>query len=228
VQREWLQTRLLDALLGVLRRLAEREPVLLVVEDVHWADPATRDAIAFLVRSTRPDRLLLTLTLRSDELHRRHPVLPWLAELERSGRIDRIDLPRLDSDDTAAMLEEILGSAPDPDLVERVHRRSDGNPFFIEELLAAEETASGHVPTTLQGILLARLAAVPETAQGVLAIVAVAGRRIDHDLLAEVAGAPESHLLDALRAAVSSGILVADADRGSREGYAFRHALLAR
>jgi DNA-binding CsgD family transcriptional regulator len=227
VQREWLQARLLDALLGTFRRLAARVPVLLIVEDIHWSDPATRDVLAYLVRNTRPDSLMLAMTLRSDELHRRHPVLPWLAELERTGRVERTDLERLDVDDTAGLLEAILGAPPEPGLVERIHRRSDGNPFFIEELLAAEEGAdTSQVPTTLQGILLARLAGVPEAAQGILGIVAVAGHRIDHDLLAEVAALDEASLLDGIRAAVGSRILVPEADDG-REGYAFRHALLA-
>ena len=227
VQQEWLQARLLDALLGAFRRLAERVPVLLIVEDIHWSDPATRDVLAYLVRNTRPDRLLLAMTLRSDELHRRHPVLPWLAELERTGRVERADLGRLGMDDTAGLLEGILGAPPEPGLVERMHRRSDGNPFFIEELLAAEEGAdSSQLPTTLQGILLARLASVAEAAQGILGIVAVAGHRIDHDLLAGVSALDETSLLDAVRTAVGARILVPETDDG-REGYAFRHALLA-
>src|SRR5262249_56728306 len=86
--------RLFELLLGVLRRLAERGPLLLVVEDLHWADQSTRDLLGFLVRNLRAGVALL-LTYRSDELHRRHPLRPFLAELDRSGRTERLELGRL-------------------------------------------------------------------------------------------------------------------------------------
>ncbi len=91
-------------------------PVLIVVEDVHWADPATRETLD--VPRPQPAhraRRCIAMTLRSDELHRRHPALPWLAELERTGRVQRIDLARLDVDETAAMLEAITGEPVDPE-----------------------------------------------------------------------------------------------------------------
>ncbi len=232
LQREWLQARLFEALIGLLRRLAAQTPVLIVVEDVHWADPATRETLAFLVRSLRMEPVTLAMTLRSDELHRRHPALPWLAELERTGRVQRLGLLRLDAAETAAMLEAITGEPVDPDAASRIHRRSDGNPFFVEELLIAETgQGSSRLPTTLREILLARLSALGESAREVVGIVAVAGRRIDHDLFAAVAeargdAAPDA-LDDALRAAIASQVLVVDTDMRGADGYAFRHALLA-
>src|SRR4029450_5973356 len=84
---ESLQARLLDAVLSLLHRLSEISPVVFVIEDLHWADPATRETVAFLVRHVRTDRVVLVMTFRADELHRRHPLLPWLAELDRSGRV---------------------------------------------------------------------------------------------------------------------------------------------
>ncbi len=230
VQQTWLQARLFDALIGVLRRLSEIAPVLVIVEDVHWSDPATRETLGFLVRSLRTDRVLIAMTLRSDELHRRHPALPWLAELERTDRLQRISLTRLTADQTGALLEAIEGVPADPDLVQRIHRRSDGNPFFVEELLLAETGPAGTgLPSTLREILLARLAGVAEDVHRVLGIVAVAGRRIDHDLLVSVAGAPDDPdgLDSALRAAIAGQILVVDTTSRGEEGYAFRHALLA-
>ena len=95
---EFVAPRLLDGILGVLQRLAEVRPVLFIVEDLHWADAATREAIAFLARQLDTDRVLLLMTFRADELHRRHPLLPWIAELERSGRVERVALVRLDAD----------------------------------------------------------------------------------------------------------------------------------
>ena len=130
------------------------------------------------------------------------------------------------------MLEAISGDLVDPDAAARIHRRSDGNPFFIEELLIAETGAGpSRLPTTLREILLTRLAALGDPAREVVGIVAVTGRRIDHDLLAAVAAArgeadPET-LDDALRAAIASQVLVVDTDSRGAEGYAFRHALLA-
>jgi predicted ATPase len=222
------QARVLEALLGLLQRLAERKPVLLVMEDLHWADPATRDSIAFIVRNLRSDRVLLLLTFRSDELHRRHPLMAWLAELERSGRVERIDLERLDPAHTNELLNGILGEKPAARLVDRIHARSDGNPFFVEELVMAGDTAPerGSLPPTLHGILVTRLAAAPDLAQIVIGAAAVAGRRVEHGLLAAVAGLDETDLLDGLRSAVSNQLLVVEADPRVGDVYAFRHALL--
>ena len=226
-QSEPVQARLFEALFGLFQRLAERSPVLLIVEDLHWADSATRETIAYLVRALRDLPVLLIGTFRSDELHRRHALLPWLAELDRGGRVERIDLARLDRIQMATMLTAILGAQPEPELVADVYRRSDGNPFFAEELLAASRQgrAGPRLPPTLREILLAHVAAVPETATAVLRVAAVAGRRVEHELLAEVAGLPEDELLDGLRAAVGGHLLVVETGEGV-ERYAFRHALV--
>jgi len=227
-QTESHQARLLDAILGVLQRLSESAPVVFVVEDLHWADPATRETIAFLIRHLRTDRVVLLMTFRADELHRRHPLLPWLAELERGGRVERLDLQRLDPVETAELLAAILGAPPHDDLAAQIHRRSDGNPFFVEELLGAGEDATdGRLPATLREVLLARIVALPDSAQAAIGVVAVAGRRVDHDLLARVAAMDRAELLDALRTAVGSQILVTGSANDSGDGdYAFRHALL--
>ena len=227
-QTEALQARLLDAVLGMIQRLSEMGPILYVVEDLHWADPATRETLAFLIRQLRADRVVLLMTYRADELHRRHPLLPWLAELERSGQVDRLVLERLDETETTALLTAILGAPPTPDLAEQTYRRSDGNPFFVEELLiAGEESAAGRLPRTLREVLMTRIVALPEPTQAVIGVAAVAGRRVDHDLLAEVAAMGDVELMDALRTAVSSQILVTGTAADEPEGdYAFRHALL--
>ena len=222
------QARLFDAVLGLVHRLAADTPLVLIVEDLHWADPATLDLVAFLVRHVRSDAALIVLSFRSDELHRRHPLLPWLAELERGGRVERLDLVRLDERATAALLTSILDEAPTADVVDRIHRRSDGNPFFVEELLmAGADGGLGRLPPTLRQVLLARIAGLPDTAQAVVGVAAVAGRQVDHELLARVAGMPDDTLLDALRTAVGSQVLVTGNELGgTADGYAFRHALL--
>jgi predicted ATPase len=129
-------TRLFELLLGVLHRLAERGPVLLVVEDLHWADQSIRDLLGFLVRNLRGG-VALVLTYRSDELHRRHPLRPFLAELDRSGRAERLELGRLGRRELAELLAAILEEPAAPALVAEILGRSEGNPFFAEELLAA-------------------------------------------------------------------------------------------
>ena len=122
------QARLLELLLGLLARLSEQTPIVVVVEDLHWSDQSTRDLLAFLVRNLRQNRILLVVTYRSDE-PRSDRLGPWLAELDRVGPVQRLQLARLDRAQTAAQLVGILGAAPPADLVDAVFGRSEGNPF---------------------------------------------------------------------------------------------------
>jgi DNA-binding CsgD family transcriptional regulator/tetratricopeptide (TPR) repeat protein len=218
------QARLFEAVLALLERLADQSPTVLVVEDLHWADRSTLDLLAFLVRNLQAG-LLLVLTYRSDELHRRHPLRPFLAELDRSGRAERLEVGRFDRVDLADLLAGILGRRPDDDLVERVYRRSEGNAFFAEELLAATQQGDSNgrgLPPSLQNVLLSRVQVLPDEAQATLRIVAAASGRVEHDLLAAVSELPEADLLAALRAAVAHQVLVPDP---ATETYALRHAL---
>ncbi|MEU4369391.1 helix-turn-helix transcriptional regulator [Micromonospora chersina] len=213
---------LFDLVADLFRRIAEERPLVLLIEDLHWADRSTRDLIGFLVRAARATRLLLVCTFRTDELHRGHPLRPFLAELDRARGVDRIELGRLDRDGTAAILADLLGAEPAARAVDDVHGRTQGNPFFIEELAAAGDPVGCAVlPETLRDLLLARVDRLPEPAQRVLRIAAAGGTRFAHQLLAEVAGLPEAELEDALRAAVAGQLVVADPDGD----YEFRHAL---
>src|SRR5215207_8256585 len=215
------QGRLFELLLGLLERLGEERPAVLVVEDLHWADRSTRDLLAFLVRNLRNGRLLLLLTYRSDELHRRHPMRPFLAELDRGRRVERLELARFGPAEVAAQLAGIQGAPAPAELAERIHARSGGNAFFVEELAAA--ATDGELPPSLRDTLLARIELLAEPAQRVLGVAAAAGARVDHDLLAEVADLPEPDLLSALREAVSAQVLLVDTGDGT---YGFRHALV--
>src|SRR5215213_6342989 len=215
------QARLFEAFLALLERLADRASTLLMVEDLHWADRSTLDLLAFLHRNLQAG-LLLVLTYRSDELHRRHPLRPFLAELDRSGRADRLELARFDRVDVADLLAGILGSRPDDDLAERIWRRSEGNAFFVEELLAASHQGGRGLPPSLQNVLLSRVQVLPDEAQATMRLVAAAGGRVEHELLAAVSDLPEAKLLSALREAVAHQVLVPDP---ATETYAFRHTL---
>jgi len=217
--------RLFELLLGVVHRLAERGPLLLVVEDLHWADQSTRDLLGFLIRNLRAG-VALVVTYRSDELHRRHPLRPFLGELDRSSRTERLDLGRLGRRELDELLAGILGASPPAPLVGEILARSEGNPFFAEELLAARVSGVGgsaELPEALRDLLLARVEALPQAAQRLLQVAAVAGRRVDHHLLAEVAAQPPDRLVDLLREAVAHHVLVVEGGSGA---YAFRHALV--
>jgi len=216
------QARLFELLLGLLGRLSEQTLLVLVVEDLHWADRSTRDLLAFLVRNLRRERILVVVTYRNDEAGQQR-LWPYLAELDRGGPVQRLELPRLDQAQTGAQLVGILGAAPAAELVDSVFARSQGNPFFTEELLAVVRAGSGELPATLRDLLRGRIQALPERARQALEVVAVAGRRVPHRLLAAVAGLDDRQLDGALRAAVASQLLMTTP---GADGYDVRHALL--
>jgi tetratricopeptide (TPR) repeat protein len=217
------QARLFERLLAALLNASTAGPLVLVVEDLQWADRSTRDFLAFAVRAARPERLALIGTYRSDELHgRRHPVRPFIHELARSGQSTRLELPPLTRAELRDQIAAITGETPDPILVDRMLARSQGNPLFAEELLASALANAG-LPESLEDALRWRLDSVPADVRAVLEIAAVAGRTIDDALLAAVAGSSSDELTAVLRIAMDSNILTRDP--GSR-GYSFRHALL--
>jgi len=218
------KAQLLELVLGTFSRLSAVAPVLFTVEDLHWADRSTLDLTAFLIRSLRNARVLVVVTYRSDELHRRHPLRPLLTSWERDRSIDRIDLRRFDRDEVAAQLHAILGEVPGPAVTDTVFDRSGGNAYLVEEL-AGTVKAHGDpadLPPSLADVLLSRVDALSPDAQKLLRTAAVAGRAVPDRLLAEVAGFGEDELYAALREAVENHLLVVAPDG---QGYAFRHAL---
>jgi DNA-binding CsgD family transcriptional regulator len=220
---EGSQARLFEQLLTVLARAARVAPVVLVIEDLHWADRSTRDFLAFLVRGARHERLALIASYRSDELSRNRLLGPFLHELERSGQAIRIDVPPFARAELREQVTAILGAAPERVLVDRLFERSEGNPFFTEELLAASSRGADSLPDSLREALLYRVEGQPPPVQRVLRIAAVAGRTVDHMLLAELAGLTNQELTAALREGVASYILVHDF---ASTAYSFRHALM--
>jgi DNA-binding CsgD family transcriptional regulator len=216
------QLRLFEALLGLLGGLASRRPLVVVVEDVHWADASTRDLLVYLGHNLRVVGVVLVVTFRTDELHRQHPLRPLLAQLLREETVTRLDLAPFAREDLALALADILGGAPDAALMDALFERSQGNPFFAEQLLAAGvEVAS--LPELLRDVLLVPLDELPASAVQVLQIVATAGGEIGPDLLEVVTGVAQAELDAALRAAVERGVLVTDP---ATETYRLRHALL--
>jgi ATP/maltotriose-dependent transcriptional regulator MalT len=213
------QARVFEALLAVLESLSRDAPVLLVIEDLHWADASTRAFLRFLAATISEEPLLVVATYRPDELHRRHPLRPLLAELERVRAL-RIDLGALTREELGEQLADILGSSPDPALVERLFSRSEGNPLFTEELLAAGMDGRGALPPSLADALALRIERLSDDAQDVVRVLSAAGQ-LDDAVLAEVSGLDPRALREALREALASHIVVLDGDR-----YTLRHALL--
>jgi predicted ATPase len=207
-----------------LERAGQGQPVLLVVEDVHWADRSTRDLIAYLATAGPELPLALVLTYRSDDLHAGHPLRRFRAELERRPHVVHVRLARFGRADVAQLLTIVLGRTPRPEVVDDIFRRSEGNPFFVEELAAAGGLSSDEeLPPLLRDVLTSRVENLSPTTQSMLRIAAVGGRRIDHDRLAAVAGFDDASLTGALREAEAANVITVD--RAHRR-YEFRHALL--
>src|SRR3954449_8227649 len=215
------QSTVFEALLAVLQSLADEAPVLLVIEDLHWADSSTRSFIGFLSRTLCNERLLIVGTYRSDELHRRHPLRPLIAELSSDPYARLIELPRFTREELGEQLEGILADPPRAELVERLYARSEGNALYAEEILAAGLDGRGALPPTLRDALMLRVERLSKNAQDVLQWLACQPAA-DHALVAAVVGLEEGDLRDALREAVASQIVVTIGD----EAYGFRHALL--
>jgi DNA-binding CsgD family transcriptional regulator len=215
--------RPIDGFVDAVRRIASTSPLLLVVEDVHWADGSTRNALSVLARSLRNVPVLVLLTHRTDELQRRHRVLPWLTELLRIAGVGRIDLEPLERHQIRELIVSIVGAQPPRSLVDEIFERSDGNPFFAEELLVGRGTRSPdqHVPRVVSDGVRVRVAALSPETQRVLGVASVLGRRVDHALLLATTEVPEAELEGAVREAVVAHVLIPE-DDGT---YTFRHAL---
>jgi DNA-binding CsgD family transcriptional regulator len=210
--------QLCELAIGVFGRLARRRPLILVVEDLHWADDTTRTLFSALARAERVRPLLLVGTFRSDELHRRHPLRPMLAEIER-GCCERIEVRPLDRPTSAELIAAIHGSAVDRRYVDSIHRRSAGNPFFLEELVAAHRSGVGDLPDTLRDVILARAAALDESAVDVLGVAAAAGPTTAQ-VLGDVSRLDAAALQTTLGELVATALLVPDGDE-----LRFRHEL---
>jgi DNA-binding NarL/FixJ family response regulator len=225
---DWVQARIFESILALLRRLGDEVPVALIVEDLHWSDSATRDLLSFLARNARDECLVIIGTYRTDDLHRRHPLRPWLAEMERLPRVIRTEVGRFERTELAAQVAAILGHQPPDDLVEAIAHRAEGNPFFVEELLASgAEGGVDRIPPTLRDVLLTRVTTLSEEGQRILGVAAVAGRTAQPGLLAAVAGAADEAEIEApLREALAAQILIDDPSMPG-DAYRFRHALMA-
>ncbi len=216
--------QMFGAVLGALAEFAATSQVLLVLEDLHWADATTRHLVTFLARMLRRERVAIVGTYRTDDLHRRHPLGEVVAELGRLPSVALVELGPL----PAAALAEHLSSLPNGPsrlsaaLLGTLVDRAEGNAYYAEELLAASSGSSGVLPSGLAALLLARVARVSDAAQQVLRAAAVAGRRANDQLVLAASGLDDAGYEEAVREVVAHQLLVPDGP----DGYRFRHALL--
>ncbi|MEW1951885.1 AAA family ATPase [Terrabacter sp. NPDC080008] len=216
-----------EAVHALLTALGEEQPTLVVVEDVHWADHSSRDLITLLLTRGFPTAVGLLVTYRSDDLHRRHPLHETLAVWARIAGLEHVELAPLPDDAVRELVAALGGTAPhgtslDADTALEIARRAEGNPFFVEELVAS--AAAGQSLTGGLGrVLRARVEQLDDTAQRVLHAVALkGGQQIGHELLSRVVDLPDEQLENAVAAAVEHHVLEACWP----PAYTFRHALL--
>jgi DNA-binding CsgD family transcriptional regulator/tetratricopeptide (TPR) repeat protein len=213
---------LFRAVLGLLEDRATMEPVALVIEDLHWADRSSLDLLSYLIHTLRDRPVLVLTSVRRDGLEPDQPIIRWLSEATRHPATQRLDLEPFTYEEVRELVTA-HGQRPDERLLETIFARSDGNAFFVEELLALRGEQHDELPPSLRDVLAAQLARLSPRGRVVLSVAAAVGRNVDHRLLARVAELPAEELLEGLREAVRLNILVSD-HRGA--AYRFRHALL--
>jgi DNA-binding CsgD family transcriptional regulator len=235
VEPEQEKRRLFQALLQPLIRMAREAPVLVVVEDLHWCDESSIEFLEQLARRARDLRIALLFTYRADEVG---PSLAhFLAGLDRERLADEIALTRLSKDDVGRMLGAIFDGEPlNSDLVAQLFELTDGNPFFVEEVLksllgagnlpsaeigARRRLAEVDIPRSVQDAVQRRSALLSDEARRLLVLAAVAGRRFDLALLSELRETPDAEMLELIKELVAAQLVIEE----SADRFAFRHAL---
>lgn len=213
--------RVAESVHALLTALGVEQPTLIVVEDVHWADHSSRDLLTLLLTRGFSSRLALVVTYRSDDLHRRHPLHETLAVWARIASVEHVELEPLGDEAVRTLVRSLERAPADGATAIEIARRAEGNPFFAEEL-AASAAAGRALSGGLTRVLNARVEQLGDTAQHVVRVVAMAGHRLGHDLLARVAALPDDELEGAIRGAVEHHVL----ETSWPPAYTFRHALL--
>ncbi|MFJ3408382.1 AAA family ATPase [Promicromonospora sp. NPDC090134] len=221
--------RIPEVLADLLTGLAAERPVVVVMEDLHWSDDVTR-AVALRLARTTPRGMLLLLTYRSDDVGRAHPLRTVMAELDRARLTTRLDLARLGETEVHEMAQDLLDAGLDAEVLADLADRSEGVPFYVEELVGFLGT---DLPDSLRDILLLRYWNLSREAQALCRVVAAAGPRVWYDVLDDVLADPPTgsgqrvvpnvgaEPEETAREAVEAQVLVV-----TDVGYAFRHALV--
>ncbi len=235
------QIRMFDHVTQFLLGLASRSPMLLVLDDLHWADEPSLRLIHYLLRNAQQSRVLVLGTYRETELDPVRPFYESLVGLNRERLYTRVILRRLPEESVGALVEVLLDGPVDSTLVEVIARETEGNPFFVEEVVKSlveqkvlrtegevwmpVKGIDLEVPQSIQVALGKRLAGLSEDAQSVLSRASVLGREFNLDVLLGMGDWDEDHLLDALDEAVKAQ-LIAEVKGGGKDQYTFAHALL--
>jgi DNA-binding CsgD family transcriptional regulator len=220
--RAMSRVHLFQTVLDFLEQEAATNPLIVVVEDFHWADRSTRDLLDFLIGLLRNQRIVMLVSFRTDDLHVNHPLRPQLAEWLRRGPVHRIDLQPLSPEEGLRLIAPLLsGSDLTHEQARRLVERGDGNPFYLQELAAAGDDLDA-TPGAMRDLLLRRTRDLSPDVLRLLRIASVGGNTIDEELLGRVAGLSDEDTRELLRAGIEAQLIAID-DRSCR----FRHALLA-
>ncbi len=215
---------------ALLEEAARVQPLLVVVEDVHWADQSSRELLSYLFARQLEAPVSLVVSYRSDDVHRRHPLRPTLAEWSRLPGLHRLQVGPLSEASVRTLVHALHPEPLTDEQVRAIISRADGNAFFIEELTGLEElSTAATLPVDLADLLLVRLDRLDEPSRRVVGAASVAGRRVSHELLTRVlaaSGADAADLDLALRQAVDA-LILEPRQAGGHAVYAFRHALLS-
>jgi DNA-binding CsgD family transcriptional regulator/tetratricopeptide (TPR) repeat protein len=228
----WQQGRLFSALAELLGAAAGESGLVVVIEDVHWADSATLDCLTYLTRPGGSGALTVVVTCRNDEMPLDTRVTGWLAHARAADGVEEMRLGPLSQAEVAQQIAGLVGEELPEGFAEDLYTRAEGNPFFTEQLVAAALVGSAGealspprgLPERLAHLLLARVSHVSSDARMVLAALAVAGRALSEDILADITGLS----IDAVRSAIhelgAARLLAANVADGR---YRPRHALLS-
>ncbi len=213
---------LLDRVSRELRGFAGERRLLLVLDDLQWADRSTRQLLLYLLAGLGDVRLSVLAAVRAESLQGTHPLRRVLAELRRLRSVRVVELSPLDHAATRELVTAIAGPDVEPEDADRVHKRSGGNPFVAEELARDLRDGRVELSDTLREIFLSRVDELPPNAHAVVHAVAAGVEPVEHAVLARVLPLPEDQLIEAVRAAVAHRFVASAA-----EGYRLRHRLVA-
>ena len=218
--------RLFEALTRAIVELARPRPLLVVLEDLHWASQATFDALTFLARRAAGARVLFLVTFRDDEVVARHPLRRMQRETESAGGASSLSVLRLEAGVVARIIEDAGTPIPGSlaGFAAAIHERSGGNPLFLTQLLAAPQSGVD-VPPTIASLVQARFAGLAEATQTVAEIAALAGQRFSAEVVRDVAGYSDAQVSIALDELLDKRVVQETTGRGVLP-YAFGHHLV--
>jgi DNA-binding SARP family transcriptional activator len=238
-------TRLIEAIAQVGITLGRHHPVLWLIEDLHWADEATRDGLLYLLARWRAEAIpaMIVGTLRREEIATSPALVAWMASVQRTMAVTEVQLTALSAEQTTQAVTALLGESVDPALYVWFYEETQGNPLYLQHVMQAlvergivawqgdalqfmagvdANTFVGWLPESLRGLLLRRVQRLDPVTQRVLAAATVVGARFREDLLMQVAGVAEDTLLTALESAEWCLLISANAGQ-----YGFTHDKVA-